>query len=70
MTDEQGWKELQAEMDREEMVSRARERYRWFAEGARAGMLQALEDVANSETLDAAVQTLAARLAPVIGRDQ
>jgi hypothetical protein len=64
------WKELQRDMEREEMITRARERYRWFAEGARAGMLQALEDVAQSKTLEAAVETLAARLAPVIGRDQ
>jgi hypothetical protein len=64
------WKELQRDIERDEMITRARERYRWFAEGARAGMLQALEDVANSETLEAAIETLAARLAPVIGRDQ
>jgi len=69
MTDAE-WKEMQREIERDEQVARARERYRWFAEGARTGMLQALEDVARSETLEAAVETLAARLAPVIGRDQ
>ena len=69
MTDAE-WKEMQREIERDEQVARARERYRWFAEGARAAMLQALEDVARSETLEAAVETLAARLAPVIGRDQ
>jgi hypothetical protein len=69
MTDAE-WKEMQREIERDEQVARARERYRWFAEGARTGMLQALEDVARSETLEAAIETLAARLAPVIGRDQ
>jgi len=70
MTDEQNWQELQREIDREEIVARARARHKWFVEGCRTGMLQALEDVARSETLEAAIETLAARLAPVIGRDQ
>ncbi len=41
------WKELQRDMEREEMITRARERYRWFADGIHGesyiGLIEELE---------------------------
>lgn len=70
MTDDDNRAELAREMDAAELRERLVDRARWFAAGLKAGLMQALEDAADSSSREQIIETLAARLAPTVGRDQ
>ena len=70
MSDDQARRELARDMEIEVQLERQALAERYFALGINAGLLQALDDAVKCRTWNATVETIMARLAPTVGRDQ
>jgi hypothetical protein len=70
VSDDQARAELARDIEMEQHFERQALAERYFALGINAGLLQALDDAVKCRTWNATVESIMARLAPTVGRDQ
>lgn len=70
MTDQEGFRELNADMDLEALRRRLEELEKYYRMGFINGLLEALTDALKAKDLSELIETLAARVAPTVGGEQ